>query len=461
MPLQRMRKILWLIVLFVCLIVSTVQAYAASGGEAVEIFTALGWIAIVLVAARIGSSIERLGQPPVLGEILAGILLAGLIPLGFHWLEPMRTSVVMKFLAEVGTIILLFQIGLESNVDQIRSVGVQAMLVGTVGVILPFLGGYFLGHFLFPTQNVNAHIFLGATLTATSVGISVRVLRDLGVQSSREANIILGAAVIDDVLGVIILAVVHGLVLTGTFELTNVIVIIAKSAIFLVGAIVVGGRIAPLLTRWMALLSSSTTMKFAVPMAFCFLSSYIAYIDDLAPIIGAFGAGIILDRVYFVMYQAPEIVEKIERDVLPELHGAPKERLRSIAEEYRLNHVEDLIQPMAYFFVPIFFVMTGFSVDIRTFTSFNVIIAGLLITVVAVLGKLIAGFTAGDVHRWVVGWGMVPRGEVGLIFASVGLSIGVVTSEEYSAIMMMVLLTTLLVPIVLNVLLRRSTLKLS
>jgi Kef-type K+ transport system membrane component KefB len=287
------------------------------------------------------------------------------------------------------------------------------------------------------------------------------VLRDLGVQSSREANIILGAAVIDDVLGVIILAVVHGLVLTGTFELTNVIVIIAKSAIFLVGAIVVGGRIAPLLTRWMALLSSSTTMKFAVPMAFCFLSSYIAYIDDLAPIIGAFGAGIILDRVYFVMYQAPEIVEKIERDVLPELHGTPKERLRSIAEEYRLNHVEDLIQPMAYFFVPIFFVMTGFSVDIRTFTSFNVIIAGLLITVVAVLGKLIAGFTAGDVHRWVVGWGMVPRGEVGLIFASVGLSIGVVTAEEYSAIMMMVLLTTLLVPIVLNVLLRRSTLKLS
>jgi Kef-type K+ transport system membrane component KefB len=191
------------------------------------------------------------------------------------------------------------------------------------------------------------------------------------------------------------------------------------------------------------------------------LSSYIAYIDDLAPIIGAFGAGIILDRVYFVMYQAPEIVEKIERDVLPELHGTPKERLRSIAEEYRLNHVEDLIQPMAYFFVPIFFVMTGFSVDIRTFTSFNVIIAGLLITVVAVLGKLIAGFTAGDVHRWVVGWGMVPRGEVGLIFASVGLSIGVVTAEEYSAIMMMVLLTTLLVPIVLNVLLRRSTLKLS
>lgn len=453
------RRAHWLIVALVAAAFSTVEAYAGSGsGLPDEIFLSLGWIAIVLIAARIGSTIERFGQPPVLGEILAGIILSGLTLVGVHWLEPIHTSTVMKFLAEVGTIILLFQIGLESNFEQFRMLGIRAMLVGTIGVILPFVGGYFLGRLLFPEQSANAHIFLGATLTATSVGISVRVFRDLGVHSGPEVNIILGAAVIDDVLGVIILAVVRGLVLTGTFELASVLLIVAKSLVFLVGALVIGGRVAPLLTSWMARLSASTTMKFAVPTAFCFLASYLAYLVDLAPIIGAFGAGLILDRMYFAMYQAPEIVEKIEREVLPSLEGAPAMRLRAILHVYRMHHVEELIEPMAYFFVPMFFVMTGFSVDLRTFGSLQVLIAGLIITAVAVAGKLVTGLVAGPVRRWIVGWGMVPRGEVGLIFASVGLSIGIVTAEEYSAIMVMVILTTLLVPFVLSYLVRRSKL---
>ncbi|MDW8074200.1 MAG: cation:proton antiporter [Bacteroidota bacterium] len=451
------RRIRWLIAAVVAMLFSTTDAIAASGAGSEEIFLALGWIVVVLLAARIGSAIERLGQPPVLGEILAGIVLSGVAMAGVHWLEPMRTSVVMKFLAEVGTIVLLFQIGLESNVEQFRKVGMRAFIVGTVGVFFPFIGGILVGQYLFPEQSINAHIFLGATLTATSVGISVRVFRDLGVGARPEVSIILGAAVIDDVLGVVILAVVQGLVTTGVFDWWNVAIIIGKSLIFLIGAIVVGGRIAPLLARWMAYLSNSTTMKFAVPTAFCFLLSYIAYIDDLAPIIGAFGAGLILDQVYFNIYRAPEIVEKIEHEVLPYVGEPSRTRLVEILDQYRLHHIEELIQPLAYFFVPMFFVMTGFSVDLRTFTSLHVLWAGMLITAVAVAGKLVTGFVAGRVHRSIVGWGMVPRGEVGLIFASVGLGLGVVTAEEYSAIMVMVMTTTLMTPLVLSWLLRRKT----
>lgn len=451
------RRLRWIIAGLIAFGFTTTDAFAAAGAGSEEIFVALGWIVVVLLAARIGSSIEQLGQPPVLGEILAGVVLSSIGLAGVQWLEPMRTSVVMKFLAEVGTIILLFQIGLESNVQQFRRVGIRAFLVGTVGVFFPFLGGYFVGQYLFPEQSVNAHIFLGATLTATSVGISVRVFRDLGVASSKEVSIILGAAVIDDVLGVVILAVVQGLVLTGAFDWWNVAVIIGKSLIFLVGAIVIGGRLAPLLAKWMAVLSRSTPMKFAVPTAFCFLTSYIAYIDDLAPIIGAFGAGLILDQVYFNIYQDPAIVEKIEKEVLPEIAEPSRTRLMAILEEYRMHHIEELMQPLAYFFVPMFFVMTGFSVDLRTFGSLHVLLAGLLITAVAVLGKLLTGLVAGRVQRWVVGWGMVPRGEVGLIFASVGLGIGVVTAEEYSSIMVMVMMTTVVTPIVLSWLLKRNS----
>lgn len=452
---DRLRAFRWLIACGIALCFSVADVWAASvGSRSEEIFIALGWIVVVLLAARIGSAIERIGQPPVLGEILAGIVLSGLALVGVHWLEPMRTSVVMQFLAEVGTIVLLFQIGLESNLEQFRRVGLRATLVGTVGVFFPFVGGYFLGQYLYPEGGANMHIFLGATLTATSVGISVRVFRDLGVASSKEAGIILGAAVIDDVLGVVILAVVQGLVKTGTFELLDVALIVGKSLLFLVGAIVVGGRLAPWMARWMARLSTSTTMKFAVPIAVCFLASFVAYLADLAPIIGAFGAGLILDRVYFDIYRAPEIVEEIEHDILPDLGEPHRSRLVGILQRHRLHHIEELIQPLAYFFVPMFFVMTGFSVDLRTFGTLGVVVAGLLITLVAVVGKLVAGAVAGSVRRWIVGWGMVPRGEVGLIFASVGLGIGVVTAEEYSAIMLMVMLTTLVTPIVLGRLLR-------
>ncbi len=453
---ERSRRLGWMIAMLVAFVFSAVEAYAAGGAGTDEIFTALGWIVVVLLAARIGSAVEKLGQPPVLGELVAGVVLSSLVLFGITWLEPMRSSIVMKFLAELGTIILLFQIGLESNLKQMQNVGWRAALVGTVGVALPFVGGYLIGHVLFPEQSTNMHVFLGATLTATSVGISVRVFRDLGMQSSTEASIILGAAVIDDVLGVVILAVVQGLVVTGTFDLIAIVWIVARSLIFLVGAIVVGGWIAPILARWMARLSRSTPMKFAVPIAFCFMLSYIAYLDDLAPIIGAFGAGLILDRVYFNIYQAPEIVESIEHDLLPELTEPHRSRLVQILDAYRLHHIEELIQPLSYFFVPIFFVLTGFSVDIRTFASLHVVKASLLITAVAVVGKLLSGLFAGPVRRSVVGWGMVPRGEVGLIFASVGLSIGVVTAEEYSAVMLMVMLTTLLPPLVLNYLLKRS-----
>lgn len=455
---DRNRRSRWAIAMLVALTFSVSKLYAGGGAVADEIFTALGWIVVIILAARIGSAIEKIGQPPVLGELLAGIVLGGLALVGITWLEPMRTSVVMKFLAEVGTIILLFQIGLESNLQQMQRVGWRAFFVGIVGVALPFVGGYFLGQYLFPELGTNAHVFLGATLTATSVGISVRVFRDLGVRASTELSIILGAAVIDDVLGVIILAVVQGLVTSGVFDIVAVVSIVIRSLLFLVGAIVIGGRVAPLLARWMARLSRSTTMKFAVPTAFCFLLSYIAYLGDLAPIIGAFSAGLILDRVYFSIYQAPGIVESLEREFLPDLVEPYRSRLLRILDTYRLHHIEELIQPLSYFFVPMFFVLTGFSVDLRTFAAPHVIVGGLLITVVAVIGKLCSSLVAGPVRRSVVGWGMVPRGEVGLIFASVGLSIGVVTAEEYSAVMMMVLLTTLLPPIVLTFLLRRKQL---
>ncbi|NTW03069.1 MAG: cation:proton antiporter, partial [Oscillochloris sp.] len=169
----------------------------------------LMYMAIMLLAAKFSSMVERLGQPAVLGEMLIGVLLGNFILAGIPFFEPIKTSGVIQFLADFGVVILLFQVGLESNVQDMRKVGLSAFLVACVGVVLPMiLGSYVLGPLLLPDLSPNAHLFLGATLTATSVGITARVFRDLGVLQMREAQIVLGAAVIDDVLGLIILAVV-------------------------------------------------------------------------------------------------------------------------------------------------------------------------------------------------------------------------------------------------------------
>ena len=159
------------------------------------------WMAIILLVARATLLIERWGQPPVLGELLAGVVLGNLTLLGIHWLEPMRDNHILEFLAELGVVILLFQVGLESNITEMRRVGMRALLVACVGVVVPFIAGtYWVGPWLLPGLSFNAYLFLGATLTATSVGITARVFQDLKMLRSAEAQIVLGAAVIDDVL---------------------------------------------------------------------------------------------------------------------------------------------------------------------------------------------------------------------------------------------------------------------
>src|SRR3989344_2487559 len=167
-------------------------------GSAATIFL---WIAIILLAAKISSLIERFGQPSVLGELVIGVILGNLVLLGIGVFEPLKADLIIAFLAELGVVILLFQIGLESNISRMREVGIKALLVACVGVAVPFiLGTYIVGPYLLPGQPFSAYLFIGATLTATSVGITARVFRDLGKLQSREAQIVLGAAVIDDVL---------------------------------------------------------------------------------------------------------------------------------------------------------------------------------------------------------------------------------------------------------------------
>ena len=441
------------------LIVLPLSAFAAGSDVVGE---NLLWLAIILLAARLFAPLaQKIGFPAVLGELLLGVVLGNLGLLGFHYFDTIARDPIIMFMAELGVIILLLQIGLETRLGDLVSVGVRASAVGSVGIVIPFLLGAFVaGPLVLPGMEFNAYLFLGATLAATSVGITGRVFRDLGKLKMPEAQIVLGAAVIDDVLGLVILAVVSSLVEAGTVSVFEVTMIIAKAVIFLGGSIALGRAVAPHLLRWVSRLDNSHSMLFSLVLVVGLFMAWLAHAVGLAPIIGAFAAGLLFEPIFLKEFETPKLVQDIE-PLLPAAVDAEKmQKIRTVLARHTSHQHEHMLEPIGYFFVPVFFVLTGMQVDLTALADPKVVAVALGITVAAVVGKLAAGFVAGKgMNPWLVGWGMVPRGEVGLIFAMVGKKLGVMSEAMFSVIVIMVILTTLLTPPILTVLLRRQSAK--
>jgi Kef-type K+ transport system membrane component KefB len=441
----------------IALLLALLPGIAWAAGSAV-VGENLLWLALILMSARLFAPLaERIGFPAVLGELLLGVLLGNLALFGFHYFETIARDPIIAFMAELGVIILLLQIGLETRLADLVKVGGRASMVGVFGIAVPFLLGAFLvGPLLLPGQGRNTYLFLGATLAATSVGITGRVFRDLGRLNMPAARIVLGAAVIDDVLGLVILAVVSSLVQAGQVSLGEVSWIIAKSVLFLGGSIWLGRMIAPHSSRWLARLDAGPSMLFAQVLATGLFLAWLAHAVGLAPIIGAFAAGLLFEPLFLKDFETPRIVREIEPLVSTAGNPGLMDKLRAILGKHAGHQHEHMIEPIGYFFVPVFFVLTGMQVDLRTLADPAVVGIALGITVAAVIGKLAAGIFAGDAGRWIVGWGMVPRGEVGLIFAMVGKQLGVISETMFSVIVIMVILTTLITPPVLTWLLRQK-----
>jgi Kef-type K+ transport system membrane component KefB len=390
-------------------------------------------VAVMLSVAKIGGEVfERLKQPAVLGELIAGIFLGNLVILGFTRAEPLKTNETIAALAELGVIILLFEVGLESDLKEMMEVGWSSLLVAVVGVVLPFFLGWGVSVYFIPDEPQLVHIFIGATLCATSVGITARVFKDLGKLATREARIILGAAVIDDVLGLLILAIVSGAIRAaatgGVLSIMDVTQIALKSVLFLIGSIVIGHFLMPRLLRGAGRLETrGVLLTFAISM--CLILAWAAGEVGLAPIVGAFAAGLVLDEVHY----RPA--------------GGRQER-----------DLRDLLQPVSTVLVPIFFVLMGLKVDLRLFARRDILGFAALLTIAAIIGKQVCGLAVLErgVNRLAVGLGMIPRGEVGLIFAGIGAtlmlpSVGgvnepVISPATFGAVVIMVIITTLVTP---------------
>ena len=408
--------------LLVLLGVEPLWALPASTGD-LAVARFLFVLAIMLLAGKLsGEMFERLGQPAVVGELIAGVILGGSM-LGIIPVAPDDSlTEIIKLFAEIGVLILLFEIGLETDLKQMFRVGRGASSVALVGVALPFALGalFWLSPFVPSEMNVASRfttaIYVGATLTATSVGITARVLTDLRVMSSLEAKLIIGAAVIDDVIGLVLLGIVATLATGAAVSMLDVGGAFLLSIGFLVVAIAVGFAAAP---RLFGLIDRMRVRGVLLVAAFAFALLIAAFADLVgsAMIIGAFAGGIILSRTN------------------------------------QFDTIESQIKPVADVFTPIFFLSIGAQFDVGLLNPFNpdnyqVLVIGGVLLVIGVVGKLAAGWAVPwrKYNRPAVGIGMIPRGEVGLIFANIGLTTGLITDELFGAIILMVIGTTFLAP---------------
>jgi Kef-type K+ transport system membrane component KefB len=349
---------------------------------------------------------------------------------GPHGNELLQIAHTVDVFSRYGIIFMLFLVGLETNIEEMMKVGGDSMRVALIGILVPFILGIAASYTFIPDVSLHTALFLGAALSATSVGITVRVLDDLHLGQSRLVRTVLGAAVFDDILGLIMLAVVSGIVVSGNIEFGQIAKVVLLAAMFLGGAIFLGPYFLRVIIRLMRHLDLVEAKMF-VSYMFVMVLAWLASLSGLATIIGAFTAGLILHDAYFKYWGD---------------HSRHPVSIR------------DLIMPLEVILVPIFFVLMGLQVKLESFADWHVasLASGLLVA--AIVGKLVCGLGVGkSMNRLAIGFGMLPRGEVGLIFAAIGKSLGVVSDALFSSLVLVVIVTTLLAPPLLKLALRNET----
>jgi len=378
-----------------------------------EIGTVLLEILIIIVAAKVGGEIaRRLKQPEVLGELIVGV------GIGYTAVIHEQNMAIIGTLAELGIILLLFHVGLDSNINELMKMGRTSLFVACIGIAVPFALGYAVSLAIFSDPMVA--LLIGATLTATSITIPVMVLTEIGKLTSDESKVILGAAVIDDVLGLILLTIIVPILNEEAFSLLHVTQTAVIAIIFLVGSLILGKKAAPYTIRFLGRMKASGITVVAA-FAFSLSLAYLADILGLATVVGGFFAGLIL------------------------------------AQAKNRDEIYDQITPLTEVFAPVFFVMMGTAISIKTL-NFNAIGIAFLIAFVAIAGKMFSGIGAigTKMNKFAIGSGMVARGEVALIFISFGLAqgveggVGVLTPGIYSSLVLMVIITAIIAPLLLK-----------
>ena len=431
--------------------------------------------AFIILCIILAKSIRHINQAMVLGQIFIGMIIATFAHYKINFFLSMINNDVFLFLAELGSIFLLFEIGLESNLSSITNAGKNAVIVALTGVIVPFTLGYFVvtpiimsnvsNDILIVTNNpefyeVTLQTFIGSILAITSTGISVSVFKELNLLQSQACKIVLAASIIDDIMGLALLSIVTSLALSSRIDIISIGVVLLYILLFFIISILVGQKILPKVINLISVISNNSDTLVLIMISYALCMSFFASAIGLASVIGAFIAGLLLEKHHFNKYKSPNNSNTLN-NTNPNTFG---EFINNITPNNLTGSsisLEHLIKPFGKLLTPIFFIYAGMQVDIISAFNFITLKLTFIISVFAIVSKIVAGYLLPKTsNRLIIGIGMVPRGEIGLIFATTGLSLKIINHEIFSAIVLMIVVTSIFTPPLLTYATKKSGSKL-
>lgn len=410
------------------------------------------WLALSILMSRGLSIVKKIGLPVVTSEILAGIVLGHLYLFGITTFIGMSHNEIIQFLAEIGAMILMFEIGLETQIKDISSKLLSGIKIALFGTILTFSGGYYLSHFFYPDLSLKSRILIGVISAATATGISAKVFKDLKILGSSEVKLILTASLIDEVLSILCFAIVSGVLIAGNIEMETLITITAKTAIFFLLSISLGSKITPLLTRLSVKIHAGISMKIGLLFFICTLYTWLASVLGVAPVIGAFIAGLVIDPEHFKNFSQAKFLRELKQIANHTSDENTKAQILKTVHGHETRSLDELIKPLSNIFVPIFFTYIGLIFKLSDLMKPKIVLFAVSLLAVSLIGRIVSGYTEkGKFNKILVGLGMTPIGEAGLIFAVTGNQLGIINNDIMSAVILAVVLITIVTPILIRI----------
>jgi Kef-type K+ transport system membrane component KefB len=429
------------------------QTSALSGYDPVVLL----WLVIFIFLSRSLSIVKKFGLPLVVGEILSGVILGELHVFGINLFVNAENDPVIRFLAEFGAIILMFEIGLDSKFSDLKHNFRSGIKMAISGTILTFSSGFLIAKFLIPNPTLSLELLLGVITAATATGISAKTFKEMGIIKSKEVQVVLVASILDELVSIFCFGIISNMILESAFNLTTFSISTIQAIGFFVFAAIFGNWITPILTKWSIKIHAGINMKIGVLLTVCFLFSWVAHKLGLATVVGAFVGGLILDQIYFKSFSQSNFFHQLNFLKSQVADSQLKYQFTQLIEKQEKRNLEELLKPISHVFVPIFFIYIGFLIDIHKLFDPLTLLITLALLLASFLGRIISGYLirGKKMNKLVLGLGMTPIGEAGLIFAVFGKVSGVINDTVLSAIVAAVVIAAILTPILINFAIKR------
>ncbi len=407
------------------------------------------WLVIFILFSRLLSIVKKIGLPLVVGEILSGIIIGALGNYGFTTFKNIEHSSIIKFLAELGAIFLMFEIGLESKFSDLKKNFKKGFVVAIAGTILTGMAGYLISAYLIPNPTTGRNLLFIVIIAATATGISARTFKDMKIISTKEVKIVLVASIIDELISIFCFGIISAMLIGTVFNIISLSISLLQVLAFFIFALTFGHYITPILTKWSIKIHAGINMKIGVLLFCCFSLSWIAHVSGLASVIGAFIAGLVLDEIYFTSYSKSNFFIKL-RNLKNKVNDPElKHQFDEIITHQESKNLEELIKPLAHLFVPVFFIYIGIMLNVSALFHFQTLMITFVILLFSFFGRIISGYCVHNNHlnKILIGLGMTPVGEAGLIFAIFGKNAGIIDDNVLVSIVSVLVLSAIITPV--------------